>query len=269
MAFGLKNAGMTKKADPIMLKMIETTTLEHFKFLPKHLNYSIFQQHNLTIISCGLNSSMFNIVFGTLDCDPALWYSEIQKIIQRFQGQPFAWWIPPSMKSADLSKALLDQGFLIETQEHAMICDLVSYTEVPFKTNISIKQVLTTENLKDFIKILEPYDSSARLFYEKLTPSILDLDEKLFVGYEKNAPITIGILFENQDISGIFSLLTHEDQRGKGFGTDMMFYLLNLSKSCGQKYATLSASSDSGYRIYERLGFQALGEFECFEYRAT
>lgn len=30
---------------------------------------------------------------------------------------------------------------------------------------------------------------------------------------------------------------------------------------------TLSASSDSGYHIYERLGFSKAGKFECFEYK--
>ena len=46
----------------------------------------------------------------------------------------------------------------------------------------------------------------------------------------------------------------------------MMQYLLNLAKKNGKKYATLSASSDSGHRIYEKLGFKNIGEFECFEY---
>lgn len=34
-------------------------------------------------------------------------------------------------------------------------------------------------------------------------------------------------------------------------------------------FVTLSASSDSGYRIYERLGFHKIGEFGCFEYKGT
>ena len=52
-----------------------------------------------------------------------------------------------------------------------------------------------------------------------------------------------------------------------GYGTDIMIHLLKMAKAQGSQYATLSASSDQGYRIYERLGFKAFGEFSCFEYK--
>jgi hypothetical protein len=47
----------------------------------------------------------------------------------------------------------------------------------------------------------------------------------------------------------------------------MMSYLLGYAKRSRSLNVTLSASSDSGYRIYERLGFKKVGEFECFEYK--
>ena len=49
----------------------------------------------------------------------------------------------------------------------------------------------------------------------------------------------------------------------------MMKYLMVEAKDNGAKYATLSASSDSGYKIYEALGFKSLGQFECFEWKAN
>lgn len=207
---------------------------------------------------------------------------------------PFAWWIPQYQCSDSLKKTLLDDSFSIETTEHAMILDLqkVDYKDLTLKTKLKIKAVEESDTLEDFISVLEVYDENARTFYEKLKDYILDNSkdkhailskdqEQLFVGYaqsinksdnneSKLIPVIIGILFINtsNDIfsSGIFSLITKEEERGNGYGTDMMRFLIQFSKDMKCKFVTLSASSDSGYRIYERLGFEKVGEFECFEH---
>ncbi|MEY2393374.1 hypothetical protein [Wolbachia endosymbiont of Tettigetta isshikii] len=48
----------------------------------------------------------------------------------------------------------------------------------------------------------------------------------------------------------------------------MITHLMDIAREIGVRYATLSASSDSGYRIYERLGFHTFDQFECFEWRS-
>lgn len=249
-----------------MIEKIEQIALGHFKFLPTLLGFKTHTYQGLHVINCGLGSSMFNIAFGCFNSDPATWTNEVQNIIREFKGQPFAWWIPPSQHSPLLNQYLSDAGFHIETTEHAMILDLESLEVTKPQTNLKIVQVQDIDHLEDFIKILEPYDKTSRRFYEKLHSFQLDSQEKLFLGYNWDSPAIIGILFEGETTSGIFSLLTTESERGKGFGTDMMQLLLNFSKNRGKSYVTLSASSDSGYRIYERLGFKSLGKFDCFEW---
>ncbi len=248
-----------------MIRTIEQTTLEHFMFLPKKLGVTVLNNQGLHTINCGYGSSMFNIVFGGLDVEPELYLEEIQKIIEVYQ-QPFAWWVPPSKHSALLTQKLTQAGLRIENSEYAMIYDLEWIDTFDLETKIQIRQVLTAQDLQDFISILEPYDPTSRKFYEKLEGDTLDLNEKLFLGYKDDIPVVIGILFEGQEAAGIFSLITRENERGKGFGTDMMRYLMHFSKTQGQKYVTLSASSQEALRIYQRLGFEVLGEFECFEY---
>jgi ribosomal protein S18 acetylase RimI-like enzyme len=47
----------------------------------------------------------------------------------------------------------------------------------------------------------------------------------------------------------------------------VLTYLMQTSKENGAQYVTLSASNDSGFGIYERLGFKQFGQFECFEWK--
>ncbi len=249
-----------------MLNRIEDTALKHFAFLPECVGFAPKENNGVTLINCGLGSSMFNIAFGGLQSPKQNWPHDIQNVIQEFKGQPFAWWVPHSVYQAELGSELENMGLKIETTEHAMICELDSFHDTQQQTEVQFIRVKNKEKLQDFVSILEPYDPTAKTFYEKLTPSMLNQNENLFVGYYQKKPVVIGILFLNQDTAGIFSVLTSETERGKGYGSDLMKHLMSFAKDSGLKYASLSASSDSGYRIYERLGFKRIGQFECFEY---
>lgn len=249
------------------LQSIEQNHLKHFEFLPKRLGFDVSETEGLRIINCRLESSMFNIVYGV----PYANYSTdflITKIKDKFKKQAFAWWIPPSLWSSELSQALVKAGFMIENSEHAMICELENLSSLEQTTDLVVKPVLDEDLLEDFIMVLESYDHSVRRFYEMINSVHLrSLCEKLFIGYANGSAVIIATLFNNVSASGIFTLLTREEVQSKGYGTDMMRYLLRVAKDLGSSYATLSASSNSGYRIYERLGFYKIGEFKCFEYK--
>jgi ribosomal protein S18 acetylase RimI-like enzyme/predicted nucleotidyltransferase len=245
------------------LKTVEQNHLNHFAYLPKNLGFDVCELGGVTVVNCGLQTSMFNITYGApSDCDLA-----IDQIKQAYKGEPFAWWIPPSEHNPRTTKALVENGFIIETIEHAMICHLNNVASFAQKTDLMIRQVTKSSMLEDFISILEPYDHHASAFYGRMNDELLQGDEKLVVGYAYGKPVSIGILFVSGDSAGIFSLVTSKDFQGKGYGTDMMVFLMKIAKDYGCHSVTLSASSDSGYRIYERLGFSKVGEFECFEYK--
>ncbi len=246
------------------LKVIEENHLGHFAYLPTRLGFEIREINGVTVINCRLKSSMFNTVYGS---PKSLNISDsIEEIKSAFSGQPFAWWVPPTDYKQDVTEILLQSGLEIETNEHAMIYNAAAHILHEKKTDLKITPVMDNLSLSDFLKVLEVYDSCANEFYNRIDRKSLNKDEKLFVGYEKGVPVTIGVLFCREDSAGIFSLITSEHSRGKGYGRDMMIFLMELSKKLGCKTITLSASSDSGYRIYERLGFSKIGEFECFEY---
>ncbi|NUX01366.1 hypothetical protein GO685_02435 [Wolbachia endosymbiont of Madathamugadia hiepei] len=194
-----------------MLEKIKQNTFGYFKYLPEAAVFSVKTDQALTIINCGLRSSMFNIVCGDYHAE------KVQGVIDEFKGQPFAWWISPSIKSKALSRKLLEHGFITETEERTMLCDLTNF-ESGNNQLIRIEQVLNRDQLEHFIKVLETYDVTARSFYEKLTEPLLNQQEKLFVGYEDNIPVVIAILLIHSDTAGIFSLITEENKRGLGYG---------------------------------------------------
>jgi len=245
------------------IKIIEHNHLSHFTYLPKKLGFDVLKVDGVTVINCRLKTSMFNIVYGS----PKKTASLISQIKRDYNHQPFAWRIPPSEHDDNTTTLLIENGFVIDTIEHAMICDLSNITTFRQKTDLIIKVILGKSRIQDFISVLAPYDPNVSIFYDRMDDALLNKNEKLVVGYLDEKPVCIGILFISESSAGIFSLLTSEEYQGKGFGSDMMIFLMNYAKEHGCSSVTLSASSDAGYRIYERLGFIKLGEFECFEYK--
>lgn len=245
------------------LKIIEQNHLGHFIYLPKNLGFDLHETNGITLVNCGIKTSMFNIVYGVSEITT----SDIDLIKRSYNNQPFVWWIPPSLHNPDTAKFLLENGFMIEGIEHAMICDLENIHSFTQKTNLLIKQIINKSMLVDFIDILKPYDPYAHIFYELINNELLQGSEKFFVGYLNEKPVNICSLFISGDSAGIFNLVTSEDFQKKGYGTDMVVFLMKIAKDHGCKFVTLSASKHESYQIYARLGFSKIGEFQCFEYK--
>lgn len=250
------------------LLAIENNTIKHFTYLPQLLGFNIKKTFQTTIVNCSLNSSMFNIVCNTNFLGERNLGLSITKIIESFKGQPFAWWIGPSSKPEHLGKTLKDKGCVKETTEYAMQYSLTNFNEGDIASSVmKIVEVNNVDILKDFISILQPYDKNGAALFEKIIDFNIINDEKLFVGYEHSQPVSIGMLCFSNEIAGIFSVLTAENQRKKGFGTAMMNHLLKYAKNNKCMQAVLLASSSEGFSVYEKLGFKVMGKFDCYEYR--
>lgn len=249
--------------DILKRNLIETGHLAHFKALPQALGFGVEERSGVTYIPCHLGSSMFNIAFGVPNHGDLS--GEFTRAKALFKGQPFAWWVPPSLEPDAVAQDFLAAGFHKEAPEHAMIRDLSDFEGLPKRSSLSVERVTSKAQLDDFVEILSPYDETARAFYGRLEEAHLSGVEQLFVGYAHGACVTIGILHRGDTSAGLFSLVTQEDARGQGYGQDMMVALMETAKAAGCAFITLSASSEAGFRLYGRLGFETHGAFGCFE----
>ena len=250
-----------------MLSLVEANALGHFCYFPKQLGFNVSQLGRLTLINCQLGSSMFNIVWGGLKDEATKMRAEINAVISKFNQQPFAWWVPPSEVSESQRDLMQQMGFVVEAAEHAMVCNVMD--ELESNSLPDGFQIVATEDavsLDQFTHVIASYDNTARSFYKRLKASDLVGQERCYVGIDNGKPVAIGSIFVNRDSAGIFNVITSEDCQGRGVGTAIMRHLLEQAKALGAKHVTLSASSDSGFRIYERLGFKVHGAFDCFEW---
>jgi ribosomal protein S18 acetylase RimI-like enzyme/predicted nucleotidyltransferase len=246
------------------LKRLEDNLLEHFSFFQKKMGLIVKTFGQATTFYSGLGSTAFNIAYGNPQ-PPHL--KAIDSIQQEFNGQPFAWWVPLSQHDQKFTRDLLKAGFAATSTEHAMALELPSSPTLERATALGIQPVLDADGLEAFIKVIEAYDPSARKFYKYIQSKDLQSSERLFVGYIDEEPVTIGSLVLTDKTAGIYNLITKKPTQRQGYGSDMMRHLLHTATSMGCTLATLIASNDAGFRIYERSGFKKIGEIECLEFK--
>lgn len=248
---------------------VEKNLFAKFAYLPSLIpGMKVEKTDDATIIVTDLLSSTFNIV-----CDVRSNNEDIdalyQEVVNIFGLKPFSWWLGPSGRPNNLGEILLAKGLVKDTTEYAMAINLEKYSAESTPEHL-VALVDDIESCFDFSSVLAGFDSAAIEYYRHV--ATLGFDEsqpyKLFVSYDKEKPVAIGSLFFTDDIAGIFDVLTSEDSRGLGYGTSVVNHLIRYAKNAGAKWGTLSASSDSGYRIYQKLGFQNLGYYECYERKA-
>lgn len=86
---------------------------------------------------------------------------------------------------------------------------------------------------------------------------------QMFIGQVDGVVVSTGLLINTTHSYGIYDVMTREDARGKGYGSEMFQYLLTQTKD-KQKPIVLQASDD-GKNIYKRFGFEEVGEIIVFE----
>jgi GNAT superfamily N-acetyltransferase len=184
----------------------------------------------------------------------------IDEIISFYQLRelPFSWWVGEEDTPLDLSQKLIKKGFQQKEVDYGMYLDLQNYIPLENK-QLLIKQVLSTHELEKVVDILiasgENPDAFSQIYsqipsnaYNEKAPY------RFYIGMQDNKSTVCGALVFHGGVVGIYYIVTHPDERRKGYATEMMHVLLKKAKDEGYSYAILQASED-GKKVYEKMGF--------------
>jgi ribosomal protein S18 acetylase RimI-like enzyme len=83
------------------------------------------------------------------------------------------------------------------------------------------------------------------------------------IAFDGDVPVSAACGFRTGDTGGIYSVATPPEFRGRGFGAAVTAAATNHLFDLGVERVVLQAS-ESGYHVYERLGFTTYGHYERF-----
>ncbi len=252
-----------------LLNLCEETIIKKLKHIPNLLSHcSVYENENYTIINSPLNTSMFNIMWvkNIYTHDYKALIKEAKEI---FYPNSFALWYGPTSQVKISDSHFAEWGFRKEAKEIGMYIPLTQFVPIQNECN-NFFLVKEKEGLLKFLNILNEYDAYAQEYYLKI------LDE---VGFTANTPFRyfycdankettcIASLFFNNSLCGLFDVITAPSQRRKGYARQLTSNLLAYAQQQGASHMCLTASSAAAVELYYKLGFQALGHYECFEFK--
>lgn len=199
----------------------------------------------------------------------------IQAIIQEARRRPrYVTWVvgPVAGASApDIVACLKQQGFMVDMQEPGMCAVLKDVIAAPPKQvpGLRIERVhaADVEQIDLFNRTAEAsfkrpiaLGRQVRRLVQAIGPDNPHLNHmQFYLGYLKNQPVASASTMTGGGVTGLYTVGTHPEQRGRGLGTQMTYHALKAAYDAGLRIGVLHASAQ-GYGIYARMGFRVIGQ---------
>jgi GNAT superfamily N-acetyltransferase len=188
----------------------------------------------------------------------------------RAAGIPIMWWVTDSDRPLDLENRLTEHGF-VNDNDHTpgMAVDLaVLPAEWPLPPGVSI-EMADRQTLPEWLEVLQAGYHLPDSIIQPLRRHLLrpDYDPRQPVQYYlarlDGKPISISALLMGAGVAGIYIVVTLEEARGKGAGSAVVWQCLADARAQGYRIGVLQ-SSDMGFPVYQRLGFEQHGVFRRY-----
>jgi ribosomal protein S18 acetylase RimI-like enzyme len=210
----------------------------------------------------------FNGILSTLSptADATQTVHDTLNYFQSHNINSFTWWLAPHLEPTVWSQHLLPHGFQYVDNTPGMAIDLAALP-LPVQHPLTIRQVEDRQMLAEWTRIL------VRGFEmpEEMIPDFLafigslgtNLPFRHYLGFLNDQPVAASTLFLGAGVAGIYNVATVTAARGQGIGSAMTLAPLVEAHDMGYRVGILQ-SSDMGYRMYQRLGFQKLCQIDHF-----
>lgn len=196
---------------------------------------------------------------------------KVKAAIEHLQSkkQSFSTWVDHRLLHPDWADLLKEYQFEEAERNTIMMLEQTEGIDPVTSSLLTFKEVLDDQTLFDYKNIFielfieSPEAIALEDYFQHFSIESLHSKARMFVGYADHKPVTTGLLLEANDSYGIYDVITRAEHRGKGLGSDMFHYLLTQTVN-KQKCVMLQASAD-GKNIYQRAGFQPIGEIVVFD----
>jgi len=242
---------------------------EKLKVFTNAVSGELTNEEDFILANTEVPTDTFNILVSK--------YPEIKNVFKVRQGldyfykkeYPFSVWMDDRHISDNWTSLIHAYG-LKETERNAMMkLDNTLYVGQSVSHQLTITQVKNKRELSKYIEVFislfegTPEQFALEDYFNKFSQTKLGLDTQMFIGCIGKVAVTTGLLIKSEDSYGIYDVMTKENFRGKGLGSEMFQFLLNQTKD-KEKPVVLQASDD-GKNIYKRFGFIDVGEMVVFE----
>ncbi len=194
--------------------------------------------------------------------------NKVEQVVKYFklQNVPFSWWIEANKESSFLAK-ILGKHNIVSIGESKSMTLVLNLIVKPVTPNLNVEEISTEENMREMINVLldayKETQKTAEFAYKLFWDAIAPAKVIHFLGTEHGKPVTAGTLFIDQKVARIFHVGTIQEARKKGYGSYLMYQMLEKAKRWGCEISAL-VSTPKAVEMYKKLGFQEVGIFHHY-----
>lgn len=190
--------------------------------------------------------------------------AEIEASLERMRAHdvPGSWHVGPSMHPTDLGERLVAHGFEYGGDDIGMAVNLSTLPdEVPAPEGLAVERVRDEAGLTAWVEALGSGFGEGPVEAEWVGEMYrrLGLGEegscRHYLGRLDGEPVATSTLFIGAGVAGIYFVCTVEGARRRGIGAGVTLAALREARDLGYGVGVLG-SSEMGYPVYRRLGFE-------------
>lgn len=234
-------------------------SLYFYTLLFTHPTIQIIPESDVLYVTSSMRDETYNNVWKT-DFTEETVDQRIVDIQKIFGDQPFIWWVDPSDTPTDLGTHLEAHGGLLVDQTN-ILYRMQGTPLVPYD-DITVIKVASENLLSDFCKI-KGDSAQAVALHKVLFQKFVDNKNypiSLYVAYHENIPVSIAVTVMFDTIGSIHSFATAARYQGKGYGAQLLSYLLQQLYAHGCTHVLLDASPDV-VPFYTKHGFHEINQY--------
>lgn len=197
----------------------------------------------------------------------------VRDTLAYFQSQAVTgctWWLAPHLDPATWSPHLLPHGFMYDDSTPGMAVDLAALPP-PVRHRLTIQPVEDQRTLAAWTHTFnQGYglpEPMMPVFLALMASLGTDLPFRHYLGSLDDQPVAASTLFVGAGVAGIYNVATLAEARGQGIGSAMTLVPLYEARHLGYRAGVLQ-SSEMGYSVYQRLGFQKLCQMDHFYWQS-
>lgn len=209
------------------------------------------------------------------DLTPEKADEEIEASLERMRVHdvPGSWHVGPSMRPSDLGERLMAHGFEYGGDDIGMAVEFSTLPEeIPVPEGFLVERVRDEAGLAAWVEALGSGFGEGPVEAEWVGEMYRRLgfgDEepwRHYLGRLGGEPVATATLFIGAGVAGIYFVCTVESVRRRGIGAAVTLAALREARDLGSRVGVLG-SSEMGYPVYRRLGFEEYCRIGLYEWR--
>jgi len=195
---------------------------------------------------------------------------DIEAVLAEVAHAPtMTWWIPPGPAAAAIEATIAERGFVDDPDDDsapAMWASLDKLSEPALAPGVTIERAVSVAAVREATLLAgEGFGISAAIGagMADLFTRIADKPasaSRAFVARLDGRPVASAVAVVDGDAVVIYNVATLPDARGRGIGGAITLAALLDARARGASLGVLE-SSEMGYSVYRRLGFQEAGRY--------